>query len=149
MFFSLKDDITVEYLYCISDRYVTVNINGDVCISDEKLQGIRLYSSSLEPLMVIRNPYTDHPESREPFSPMGITHDSFGRLIVADHRNHCVVRITVDVSSLSYKSEVIVRNGEEGVQDLDFPTLVAMGPGPHLWVVCKNNIQVFSYMDKE
>ncbi|XP_070190199.1 tripartite motif-containing protein 2-like [Littorina saxatilis] len=129
-------------------RYVTVNINGDICVTDEKDRSIIVFDRNLTYKLHIRNPY-DKDKMNQQFCPMGICHDSFGRLIVADSNNHTVVRFELGKAQLSSDPQIILKEGWNGVRDLSFPTLVAMGPGPKLWVVCRTNIQVFDYMDKE
>ena len=136
-----------------STRYVTVNINGDICVTDEKDQSVIVFNGNLEEKIRIRNPY-EKDELNRNFCPMGICHDSFGRLIIADANNFSVIRIELDdsysqASLNSLKPQVILKDGLSGVSDLSYPTLVAMGPGPKLWVVCRDTIQVFDYMDKE
>lgn len=126
-----------------------MNINGDICVTDEKDKSIIILNGNLkEEKIRIRNPYEKDEQNRS-FLPKGICHDSFGRLIVADADNHSVIRIELDSSGVRGQPQVILKDGLDGVKDLNYPTLVAMGPGPKLWVVCRNNIQVFDYMDKE
>ena len=133
-----------------STRYVTVNINGDICVTDEKDQSVIIFNGNLEEKIRIRNPY-EKDELNKNFCPMGICHDSFGRLIIADSNNFSVIRIELDnsYSQASLQPSVILKDGLSGVKKLSYPTLVAMGPGPKLWVVCRDTIQVFDYMDKE
>lgn len=133
-----------------STRYVTVNINGDICVTDEKDKSVIIFNGNLEEKIRIRNPY-EKDELNKNFCPMGICHDSFGRLIIADSNNFSVIRIELDnsYSQASLQPSVILKDGLSGVKKLSYPTLVAMGPGPKLWVVCRDTIQVFDYMDKE
>jgi hypothetical protein len=117
-------------------------------VTDSTQQVIHVLSSNLKPKTMVKNPY-DTDALNSSFCPMGICHDSFGRLIVADLDNHRVLRIVVDEVGGSSQVDVILQDGQHGVEDFSYPTLVALGPGPKLWVVCKANIHVFDYMDKE
>lgn len=78
------------------------------------------------------------------FQPHGVCYDSYGRIIVADPCNNCVVRLLRDPGSQKYKLEpLLTGSGEmEGFQQ---PTLVAMGKDSRLWVVCKEHVFVFDY----
>ena len=126
-----------------------MNINGDICVTDEKDQSVIIFNGNLEEKIRIRNPY-EKDELNRNFCPRGICHDSFGRLIIADSNNFSVIRIELDnYSQASLQPSVILKDGLSGVKKLSYPTLVAMGPGPKLWVVCRDTIQVFDYMDKE
>ena len=127
-------------------RYITCNINKDICITSEKDRAVLIYDNHLTEKYKIHNPYQDHRQN-EIFCPRGICHDSFGRLIVADANNHAVLRVSVGEDYLTSEPQIILQNGVNGLEDFFFPTLVAMGPGDKLWVVCRNNIHVFNYME--
>lgn len=129
-------------------RYVTVNINGDICVTDAKQNVVYVFNGDIALQMTIKNPY-ENDELNKKFDPMGICHDSFGRLIVADANNHRVLRFVVDERQGNPQVEVILKNGRNDVSDLNYPTLVALGQGPKLWVVCRDKIHVFDYLDKE
>ncbi|XP_076444476.1 uncharacterized protein LOC143282684 [Babylonia areolata] len=130
-------------------RHVTVNINDDICVTDEKDKSVTIFSGRLERRKIrIINPY-DKQAYNNRFCPRGICHDSFGRLIIADPNNHAIIRIEYSEGELEPLVQVILENNRDGVKDLDSPTLVQIGQGPRLWVVCRSNIQVFHYMDTE
>lgn len=125
-------------------RFVTVNINGDICVTDAEDRSVRILNGQLREKLQVRNPYTSDDKNKN-FTPMGICHDSFGRLIVADPTNHTVIRFENDGKD----ARPILEHGHGSAKDMWDPTLVALGPGPKLWVVCRTNILVFNYMDKE
>ena len=127
-----------------------MNINGDICVTDEKDRSVLIYSDTLQNLKLrIINPYKEKDRLNNNFCPMGICHDSFGRLIVADANNYCILRIEYNDARMTWESCIIVKDGENEVSDLSSPTLVALGVGPKLWVVCRSKIHVFDYMDTE
>nr|KAG5693483.1 hypothetical protein BaRGS_006473 [Batillaria attramentaria] len=129
-------------------RYATVNINGDICVTDAVDRSVLILNGELREKLRIRNPYADEAKNKQ-FSPMGICHDSFGRLIVADPMNHAVIRFEVEDMGIVPVARPILEYRYGHAQDMWDPTLVALGPGPKLWVVCRSDIFVFDYMDKE
>ncbi|KAL8593760.1 hypothetical protein ACOMHN_032366 [Nucella lapillus] len=142
---------TPDHCNLYSPRYVTVNINSDICVTDERNHSVIIFDRHLKNKLRMVNPYNKDRYKR--FAPRGICHDAFGRLIVADPDNNTVVRIEYDDVNMT-GFEVILENDFEGVKNLNTPQLVAMGKGvtdesSRLWVVCRDNIQVFEYTDKE
>ena len=77
---------------------------------------------------------------------MGICHDNYGRLIIADANNDAVIRLEFGHGRLVSRPEIVLRDGQHGLQDFYSPTLVAVGPGNRLWVVCRAYIHAFDYM---
>ncbi|XP_062581089.1 uncharacterized protein LOC134242902 [Saccostrea cucullata] len=80
------------------DRYITQNRNLDICLSD---CGAVVVVNQAGKLRFRYTGHTPAPES-EPFYPRGITTDSQGHILTADHYNHCVHIIDQDGQFLHY-----------------------------------------------
>ncbi|XP_050390564.1 E3 ubiquitin-protein ligase TRIM71 [Patella vulgata] len=117
-----------------SPKYVCVNINGDVCISDEDGKAILIFNKDLK--LIGRY---EGCKNTNPFRPRGICCDRFGRIIVTDGDNHKIHLLSSSGEFIRY-----LLTEEDGVRG---PVLVAIGPGNKLWVTCKGLIQIYSYLD--
>ena len=115
-----------------SPRYVAVNINGDIIVSDQGNNCVVIMNKHLK----VKGHYT--PEQPNEFCPRGICCDKFGRIIVTDGCNNRIHLVSADGEFIRF-----LLTKEDG---LNWPQLVAIGPGHKLWVVCRGCVQVYDYV---
>ncbi|XP_041376556.1 tripartite motif-containing protein 2-like [Gigantopelta aegis] len=115
-----------------SPRYVAVNINGDVIVSDQGSHCVVIMNKNLE----VKGHYTLNQSN--PFCPRGICCDKYGRIIVTDSCNNRIHLVSADGKFIRF-----LLTEEDG---LNWPQLVAIGPGDKLWVACRGCVQVYDYV---
>ncbi|XP_052679808.1 uncharacterized protein LOC128160519 [Crassostrea angulata] len=69
-------------------KYITVNKNGDICVSDCKAGAVVIVDKAGN----FRCKYAGYPSrtKKSPFKPFGITADSQNRVLIVDRSNHCI-----------------------------------------------------------
>ncbi|XP_046575511.1 E3 ubiquitin-protein ligase TRIM71-like [Haliotis rubra] len=121
----------------MAPRYIAVNINGDICVSDKGASCVVILNRNFQ----VKARYIP-PESlklRSSFCPRGICCDKFGRIIVADGCNNKLHLLSAQGDFLRF-----LMGESDGIK---WPRLVSTGPGDKLWVVCRGNVQVYDYLD--
>lgn len=142
----LKSTVKQQGPNMISPNYVAVSNSGEICVSDTEGSSVVILDENLavRERVNYQLPTSVRDPSNYPFQPEGVCYDSYGRIIVADSKNSCIVRLLRAPGSNKYKLEPLLSEND-GIPGFRQPKLVAMGKDSRLWVVCAEHIFVFNY----
>ncbi|BFZ19439.1 hypothetical protein BsWGS_22478 [Bradybaena similaris] len=142
----LKSTVKQQGPNMISPNYVAVSNSGEICVSDTEGSSVVILDENLSVRERVNYqlPTSLKDPSDYPFQPEGVCYDSYGRIIVADSKNSCIVRLLKAPGSSKYKLEPLLSEND-GIPGFCQPHLVAMGKDSRLWVVCAEYIFVFNY----
>ena len=116
-------------------KCLTENRNLDICVADSAAGAVVVVNEN----GALRFRYNGHssPSKTKPFRPFGITTDSQGRILTADHHNNCIHILNENGQFLCYIDKIV----------LESPYGVCVDKNDNLYVCeyAKGNLKIIKY----